>query len=211
MNEARRVWQTIFRDSDSEDTIGRLRGTVDGFNQGDATPAFGAVASAGPLILDGCEKIFEHGLVPAKIADRGRRRTLVFVGSSGFDNWGRSVSKIYRDNAIVFENDGAFSAGDFDPARVARIRGGGGMKNTQGAAGKFERRDSSILGFNFVEQRGSACLHANNIAEQPKQQIDSMNALIDQRTAAVESQRAAPLRIGVVLGRAIPLHASVYE
>ncbi len=78
MNEARRVWQTIFRGSDSEDTIGSLRGIVNGFYEGDATAAFDSVAGASPLTLDGCEKIFEHSLVTTKIADRGRRGTSCF-------------------------------------------------------------------------------------------------------------------------------------
>ena len=38
-----------------------------------------------------------------------------------------------------------------------------------------------------------------------------MNTLIDQGAAAVECQSAAPARIGVVLGRAIPLHTGVDE
>ena len=131
-----------FYGSDSEDSNGSLCSAVDGFDQGNAATAFDAVTGASPLILDGGKKIFEHGLVPSKIADRGRRRTLVFVGRSGFDDWRWTVSKIYSDDAIVFENDGAFSAGDFDPARVAGIRGGGGVKNTHSAAGKFERRNT---------------------------------------------------------------------
>jgi hypothetical protein len=54
-------------------------------------------------------------------------------------------------------------------------------------------------------------LNANDIAEQPEEQIDSVNALIDQGAAAVELQSAAPARIGVILWRAIPLHAGVDE
>ena len=36
-----------------------------------------------------------------------------------------------------------------------------------------------------------------------------MDALIDQSTAAIERECAAPVGIGVVLGRAVPLHAGV--
>src|SRR5271154_197296 len=96
--------------SESEDTIGSLCGPVDGFDQSDAAAAFDPVAGANPLTLDGCKKIFEHGLVATKIADRSRRGTLVFVGRCGFHDGSWSISKVHRDDAIVFENDGAFCA-----------------------------------------------------------------------------------------------------
>ena len=48
-NEAGRVLRPVSRASDSEDAIGRLCSTIDGFDQGDATPAFDAVAGAGDV------------------------------------------------------------------------------------------------------------------------------------------------------------------
>ena len=45
----------------------------------------------------------------------------------------------------------------------------------------------------------------------PQQQIDGVHALVHQRAAAVERQRAAPFRFAVVFGRAIPLHTRVDE
>src|SRR5260370_39764010 len=47
------------------------------------------------------------------------------------------------------------------------------------------------------------------MTEEPEEQVDGVNALIDQGAAAVEGEGAAPAGIGVVLGRAIPLHAGV--
>jgi len=68
----------------------------------------------------------------------------------------------------VFEDCGAFGSGDFDAARVTGIGGGGGVENTQGAAGEFKRGDGGVLGLDFVKQRGSAGLHANDITEKPE-------------------------------------------
>jgi len=62
-----------------------------------------------------------------------------------------------------------------------------------------------------VKRGGGAGLHANDITEQPKEQVDGVHALIDQGAAAIERQCAAPARIGVVLGGAIPLHAGIHE
>jgi len=111
----------------------------------------------------------------------------------------------------MLEDDGALGAGNFDAARIAGIGGGGGVENAQSTAGEFEDGGGGVFGFDLVELGGGAGLHANDIAEQPEEQIHGVNALIDQRAAAVESERAAPARAGVVLGRAIPLHTGVDE
>jgi hypothetical protein len=79
MNEAGRVWQTVFRGSDGYDSIGSSCGMVDGFDQGDAAPAFDAITGTSAFLLYGSKKIFEDSLVAAKIADRGGRGTLVFI------------------------------------------------------------------------------------------------------------------------------------
>lgn len=46
-------------------------GAVDGFDQGDAAAGFAAVAEGGTVVLDGLEKVFEEGLVAAKICYGG--------------------------------------------------------------------------------------------------------------------------------------------
>ena len=109
----------------------------------------------------------------------------------------------------MFEDDGAFGAGDFDAARIAGVGGRGGVENSERAAGKFEDSGGGIFGFDFVKQRAGASLHANNITEQPEEQVDGVDALIDQGAAAIQGKCAAPARIGVVLRRAVPLHAGI--
>src|SRR5205823_6375538 len=115
------------------------------------------------------------------------------------------------DDAVVLQDDGALGAGDLDAAGVARIGSSGGVNNSQGAASEFEDGCGGVLGFDLVKKCGGAGLHASDITEEPKEQIDGVNALIDQGSAAVERECAAPARIGVVLGRAIPLHLGVDE
>ena len=83
------------------------------------------------------------------------------------------------------------------------------MENSERAAGKFEDSGGGIFGFDFVKQRAGASLHANNITEQPEEQVDGVDALIDQGAAAIQGKCAAPARIGVVLRRAVPLHAGI--
>src|SRR5712664_2741381 len=196
--------------SDGCDAIRSFCGAVDGFDQGEAAAAFEAVAGGGAVVLDGLEKIFEDGLVAAEIADDGGGGALVFVEGGGFGGGGWRVSEIGGDDAVVFENDGAFGAGDFDTARVAGISGGGGVENAQGSAREFEDGDGGVFGFDLVKQRGGAGLNSSDVTEEPQEQIGGVNTLIDQG-AAVQCKSAAPARIGVVLGRAIPLHAGVDE
>src|SRR4029077_4546562 len=135
-----------------------------------------AAASRGTILLDGCKKILDDGLVAAKIADGGGRSALVFVRGgiieTGKLGGGQGVAEIGGNDAVVFEDDRAFGAGDFDAAGVTGISGGRGMENSECTAGEFERGDSGVFGFDFVKQRGRASLHTNHITEQPEEQVD---------------------------------------
>src|SRR5271170_1622609 len=109
--------------SDGSDAVGSFCGAADGFDESEAAAAFDAVAGGCTLLLDGCEKIFEDCLVAAKIADGGGGGALVFVFGR-FDESreigrGWSMAEIGGDDAVVFEDDGAFGARNFDAARVA--------------------------------------------------------------------------------------------
>src|SRR5207302_9103035 len=106
-------------------------------------------------------------------------------------------------------NDGTFGAGDFDAARIAGIGGRGGVENAESAGGEFEDGGGAVLGFDLVKKRAGTGLHANDVTEEPEEQVDGVDALIDQGASAIEREGAAPARTGVVLGRAIPLHVGV--
>jgi hypothetical protein len=84
----------------------------------------------------------------------------------------------------VFEDDGTFGAGGFDAARAARIGDSSGVKSAERPAGKFGDGDGSVFRFDFVKQRGGASLDANDITEKPEEQIDGVDALIDEGAAA---------------------------
>src|SRR5204862_6074550 len=77
------------------------------------------------------------------------------------------------------------------------------------AAGDCYDGGSRVVGFDFSKKRAVGGLHADDITEKPEEQVDGVNALIDQGAAAVEREGAAPAGIGVVLRRTIPLHAGV--
>src|SRR6266699_293058 len=143
------------------------------------------------------------------MSDGGGGGALVFVDGGGF-NGGWSASEIGGNDVVVLEDDGAFGAGDFHAARVAGIGGGGRVENAQGAASKFENGGGGVFGFDLVKKRADTGLDANAVTEQPQEQVDGVDTLIEQGAAAVESERAAPARISVVLRRAIPLHAGVH-
>src|SRR5260370_15031255 len=169
------------------------------------------MTSGGAMLLDGLKKVLEDGLMATEISDGGGGGALVFVDGGGFGSGG-SASEIGGDDAVVLEDDGDFSAGDFDAAGVAGIGGGGRVENAEGAASEFENGGGGVFGFDLVKKRADTGLHANDVTEEPKEQVDGVDTLIDQGAAAVEGERAAPARIGVVLRRAIPLHAGVdYE
>jgi len=195
--------------SDGGDTIGSFCGAVDGFDEGDAAAAFEAIASGSAILPDGLEKIFEDSLVAAEIRDSGGRGALVFVERCGRGGSAR-VAETGGDDAVVLEDDGAFGAGDFDAARVAGIGGSSDMENAESAAGKFEDGGGGVFGFDLVKKSAGASLHANDVTEEPKEQINGVDALIDEGAAAIERKGAAPARIGVILGRAIPHHPSVH-
>jgi len=148
--------------------------------------------------------------VATEIGDGGGRSALVFVEDGGWEDGG-SASEIRGDDAVVLEDDGAFGAGDFDATGVAGVGCGGDVEDAEGAAGEFEDGGGGVFGFDLVKQSGGAGLDASDVTEEPEKQVNRVDALIDERAAAVERERAAPAGVGVVLGRAIPLYAGVNE
>src|ERR1700757_1203710 len=171
--------------SNSGDAIGGSCRTVDGFDEGDAAAAFEAVAGRRAILADGLEEIFENSLMAAEVSHSGGRGAFVFV-ERGVLGGSASVAEMGGDDAVVLEDDGAFGAGDFDAARVARIRGGGGMENAEGAAGKFQDGGGGVFGLDLVKKRAGTGLYANDVTEQPEKQVNGVDALIDQGAAAVE-------------------------
>ena len=103
------------------------RGSIDSFHQRDALASLRTVAKRHPVEFDGAEEILKDGLVAANIGYRGGGCAQIGVHWGVEPQvWGR-IAKIGGDDAIMLENDGAFRAGYFDSARLAWIRGGGGL------------------------------------------------------------------------------------
>src|SRR5207237_7171339 len=105
------------------------------------------------------------------------------------------IPQICRHDAIVLQNDCAFRPGDFKSAWISRVRGRSPLNNSQRAAGELEDCDRGVFSLNRMQSRGGARLDTSDITKQPKQQIDSVHALIYQCPAAIERLFAAPLRI----------------
>src|SRR6266478_6682791 len=128
-------------------------GVVDGFDEGEAAAAFVTVADGLRVVGDGVEEIFEDGFVAADVGYGCGRGALVGVaGNDGSEVRGR-IAEVGRDDAVVLEDYGAFSASDFEAARVARIGGGGGEERADRAAGEFEGGDGGVFGFDLMQDR----------------------------------------------------------
>ena len=155
---------------DRNHRAGRFGGSVDGLDEGEAPTGFEAVTQGRVVVPDGVEEVFENGLVATKIADGSRRGALILV-VRGFDETGRGgggFAEIRGDDAVVFEDDGAFGAGDFDAARVAGIGGCGGVKSAESTICEFKNGDGGVFRFDFVKQGGGAGLDSDGIPEKPE-------------------------------------------
>ena len=89
--------------------------------------------------------------------------------------------------------------------RVSGVRGRRRLERRAHSALELQDRQRSVLHVDLVQQRRRVGEHAAYGPEHPGQEIDRVDALVDQRATSVERARAAPAGIRVVLGRAIPL------
>src|SRR5712675_3282890 len=105
---------------------GSACGSVDGFDQGEAAAAFAAVADWFGVVGYGLEEVFEDGFVAADVGYRCGGGALIGVAGRDRRNVGGRVAEIGGDDAIVFEDYGAFGAGDFKAAWVAGVGSGRG-------------------------------------------------------------------------------------
>src|SRR5712671_5743968 len=101
-------------------------GSVEGFDQGEAAAAFAAVADWFGVVGDGLEEIFEDGFVAAYVGYCCGRGALIGVAGGDGCNVGGRVAEVGGDDTVVFEDYGAFGAGDFEAAWVAGVGSGGG-------------------------------------------------------------------------------------
>ena len=110
-----------------------------------------------------------------------------------------------------------------DPGRTAvavdlgaleqpRIGTRGGLDHAQRAVPETQRSDGRILDFDpRVGQRGRVRSDRFDVAHQPVKQIDVVNRLIHERTAAVELPRSAPAAGVVVLLGAPPFDVRIAQ
>src|SRR5712692_5280760 len=113
-------------------------GSVNCFDQGEAPTAFWAVADRLHVVGDGLEEIFEDHFVAADVGYCCGRGALVGVAGGDGCNIGGRITQVGGDDAVVFEDYGAFGAGDFEAAWVAGVSRSCGEDRADGAAGEFE-------------------------------------------------------------------------
>src|SRR6267154_3020828 len=104
------------------------RGSVDGFDQGEAAAAFAAVAYWLRVVGDGLQEVFEDGFMAADVGYRCGGGALIGVAGRDGCHVGGRIAQVGGDDTVVFEDYGAFGAGDFQAAWVPGIGGGGGEK-----------------------------------------------------------------------------------
>src|SRR6266513_2696798 len=81
-----------------------------------------------------------------------------------------------------------------------------GRHRRHGAAHELEDGHRRVFHLDGVHRGARRRVHALHVSQQPQQKIEGMNRLIRQRSSAVQRPRPAPVRAGVVLRRAMPLH-----
>ena len=118
---------------------------------------------------------------------------------------GRRLAQVGGDHAVALDHHGPLGAGDLDAARVARPGRGRGLERRDRLRLELQQRQRHVLALDRVQRRGREAQHARHVAEQPEQEVDGVDALVDERGAAVELDAAAPVRGRVVLGRTVPL------
>ena len=137
-----------------------------------------AVAGGCAVLPDSLNKVFEHGLVSANLADSGGGSALVLAPGGMIDKARLTVAEVGRNDAIVFENNCAQRSGNFQPSRITGINSRGRLKSVDSTNRKLEDYYSGVFGFDGMQHSRRACLNASDVTEQPQQQIDRVHALV---------------------------------
>ena len=121
------------------------------------------------------------------------------------------VLQIDRRERVAVEDQRAVRAGQLDAARIARVRRRRRFERAERTIRELEDGHGRVFDLDRMQQRAGLRRHAAHRSKQPEKQIDGVDPLVHQRTAAVERLRAAPPRLLVVRRRPVPFHARVGE
>jgi len=85
----------------------------------------------------------------------------------------------------MLQNNGPLGPRDFHSPRVSGISCCRRLEDAERAAGQLEQRRGCIFGLDCMHSGGLACLHSNHISQQPQNQVECVNSLIDYGAAAI--------------------------
>jgi hypothetical protein len=188
---------------------------VDSEDDFDGAAALAAVDRGSAVLANGVDEIAELPGV-AVVADGG----WVAGAAAGAFRLGHAFAdglvflvrpgEVPNLEVLFFQDGGAGAAVNFDPLEIAGIDGGSGFDHAEGAIGKAERGDGGVFHFDlFVGERGGEGADFDNRTHQPSEQIDTVDGLVHEGAAAVESPGSAPGPAVIILLRAEPLDVGV--
>src|ERR1700690_4397696 len=109
-------------------------GVIDLLNQRDASAPLAAVAHGSAVVLNCLQEVFDDNLVPAKIANHGRRNIFLIPRGNAGGKPRRSIAQIRRDNSILLQDYGAFRTRELQPPRISGIGRRRGLDRAHSAA-----------------------------------------------------------------------------
>ena len=120
---------------------------------------------------------------------------------------GLLLFKLPKLDRVVLDDDGALVAAQLDALVPAGVGARRTLDDAECAVCEAQRGDRGVLDADaFVRERGDVRLHLDGHADEPREQINRVDALIHERTAAVHLPSAAPACAVVIGLRAPPLH-----
>src|SRR5207244_1957388 len=98
--------------------------------------------------------------------------------------------------------DAAVGAVELEPVALAWGHAGGALDHAQRAVLELSHRHGGVVGLDVVAQVARVAGYPFDRAGDPGEQVDAVDALVDQRGAALFGPGAAPARFVVVALRA---------
>src|SRR5215468_9905764 len=136
-----------------------------------------------------------------------RSAQVLVVSSAHCIGW--RLPQIGGSQSVVFNNYGPLISCKLNAPRITWINRSRGLQNSYRSVLKLQQRRQCVLYLNSVKRRLLLRLDSSDIAKHPKQQINRVNRLINQRASTIEGLCSSPARISVVFRWTKPLHPRI--